>query len=418
MFHKTRRRLVIVNASVLLFILLTLGTLLYIQMYYRLYHDIDETLKQSESRIHSISKLDELMHSDLRQLQEDENTIYLFWNADNELIGQLPDHTFTVKKALKFMPSSSLHQIVTIGSEKKSYRVLQTTYQEKSAHTSEAVKKITIIKHLGDIKDTLHTLQHDIGGGLVIGLLISLVAGYFLAGRSLIPIRRSWERQQQFVADASHELRTPTAVIQAQTELLLRKPDHTIEQESEHISKILSESKRMGKLVDDLLTLARTDSNQLQLQTVLFSLDTLLSEVAEQFRFLAEIKDVSIDTNIQTSVLLRGDENRIRQLLIILLDNALKFTAPQGQIQITGRSLPHAIMIQVADDGCGIPEADLPHVFKRFYRGDKSRSRAVNGTGLGLSIAKWIVQAHGGKIHIHSRVNVGTTVEILLPKSK
>jgi len=375
-------------------------------------------LRQSESRIRSISRPDELMHSDMRQLQEDENTIYLFWGGNGELIGQLPDHAFAASKALMFKPVHSQDKIVTIGSERQSYRVLQVSYKGNYSAASESIETISIIKNLGDVKGTLRTFQQDVGASIVIGLLVSLVAGYFLAGRALVPIRRAWERQQQFVADASHELRTPTAVIHAQTELLLRKPDHTIEQESLHISTILSESKRMGKLVDDLLTLARTDSNQFQLQTELFHLDELLSEVSEQFRFLGEIRGIRIDTHIQSPILFLGDESRVRQLLIILLDNALKFTGPEGQIRITAHSLLHTVMIRIADSGCGIPETDLPHVFKRFYRGDKSRSRTAGGTGLGLSIAEWIVQAHGGKIQIESTVNVGTTVEILLPKSR
>ncbi|MBB6674450.1 sensor histidine kinase [Cohnella nanjingensis] len=418
MFRNIRRRLVIVNASVLLLVLATLGAALYLNMQYRLYHDIDEILQQSKSRIRSVRHLDELIHSDLRQLQQDERTTYLFWDAKGALIGQLPERTFSLQEAGDFKPDKDLDKPLTVRSEHSKYRILQVPSGNPPSGSSGSVDTIAIVKNLGDVTGTLRALQRDIAAGIVAGVILSILLGYFLAGRALVPIRRSWDRQQQFVADASHELRTPTAVIHAQTELLLRQPNRSIEQESPNISKILRESKRMGKLVDDLLTLARTDSNQLQLQTTLFPLDDLLRELSEQFRLIADTNYIHIETDIQESMLFAGDEGRIRQLLIILLDNAFKFTQPEGRIKITGRYASHSVLIRIEDNGCGISEDDLPHIFERFYRGDKSRSRAAGGTGLGLSIAEWIVKAHGGKIRVQSAVHVGTTVVLLFPRGR
>jgi signal transduction histidine kinase len=269
-----------------------------------------------------------------------------------------------------------------------------------------------------DVYGTLHSLMWDIAAGVVAGVVISIFAGLFLAGRALIPIRNSWEKQQRFVADASHELRTPTAVIHAQTELLFRYPTHSIEQESPNIAVILKESKRMSKLLDDLLTLARSDSNQLEIQSSAIALDSLMREISEQFRLLASTKEIDIITEIQEPLSLWGDEGRIRQLLIILLDNALKYTSPTGRIEVVGRYQSHFVYISVSDNGCGIAEDELPHVFERFYRGDKVRSRSEGGIGLGLSIAQWIVDAHGGVIRIDSKLNIGTKVELLFPKKK
>lgn len=261
----------------------------------------------------------------------------------------------------------------------------------------------------------LQTLPTEVFLASVAGVLFSILAGFYLAGRSLVPIRRSWDKQQQFVADASHELRTPTSVIQTRAELLFRHPQHTIEQESQNIALILKESKRMGKLIDDLLTLARTDSNQLQINAATIPLHPILEDLAEQFELLAETKSIRIRSHFQPSVIW-GDENRLRQLFVILLDNALKFTPPHGSIEFTCHSLPHAIRVIVKDSGCGIAEADLPHIFERFYRGDKSRSRTEGGTGLGLSIAEWIVHAHKGSIRVTSQIGIGTEFQISFPK--
>ncbi|GMK40306.1 two-component sensor histidine kinase [Paenibacillus sp. CCS19] len=425
MFHDTRRRLAVLNTVVLLFIVAVLGAVLYFHMQYRLYHDMDEILHLSENRIQSVHRLDELLRSDMRELQQDERTTYLFWNAKGELIGQLPEGAFSPPLIKQFQPGSEgkrTEKLYTIQTKAGHFRLLQLNCGIDSGSppcmASDPIGMISIVRSLSDVEGMLHTQLLDIAAGTVIGAIVSIVAGYWLAGRALVPIRRSWDKQQRFVADASHELRSPTAVIHAQTELLLRHPNRSVEQESEHISVILRESRRMGKLIDDLLTLARTDSNQLQLQTAEFALDGLLREVVEHFRFFGETRGIDIGLDMQEPMSFMGAEGRIRQLLVIVLDNALKFTHDGGRIAVSCSGDPHMVVLRVEDNGCGISEEDLPHVFERFYRGDKSRSRTAAGTGLGLSIAEWIVQAHGGRIRIQSIAGEGTAVEIMLPRGR
>jgi len=414
MFNRTRSRLVVLNAVVLLLILSMLGGLLYFQMRQRLYHDIDEILKQGQSRVQSAHNLMELLKNDHPDPQMDEKTTYLFWDAQGGLIGQSPKQPFDLKTAAELRDCAGDQGIRTFTANKQRYRVLIFP----GPRQLNAAATVGIVRSLEDTDGTLRLLLWDIAWGIPVGAIISIFAGLFLAERALIPIRRSWEKQQRFVTDASHELRTPTAVIHAQTELLLRHPDHSIEQESPGIAVILKESKRMGKLVDDLLTLARSDSNQLQIHSSLLELDSLLAEVAEQFRFLAQTKGIEIATDIQKPLALRGDEGRIRQLLIILLDNALKYTPSAGRIEIAGRYQAGSVAISITDTGCGIAEEDLPHIFERFYRGDKARSRTLGGTGLGLSIARWIVDAHDGTIRVTSKVNEGTRVEVLFSRKQ
>lgn len=413
MFNKTRRRLVILNAAVFLLVLSVLSSLLYVHMRYRLYHDTDEILKLAEHRIQSFHNISELLRSDGPDPQQDERTTYLFWNAQGQLIGELPKQSFPLGIANQFRDHTDALTVQTVTADRRSYRVLIFPNQNQSSST---IASIGIVRSLEDVKGTLRSLMWDIAAGIIAGVVISIFAGLFLAERALIPIRRSWEKQQRFVADASHELRTPTAVIHAQTELLLRHPTHSIEQDSPNIAVILKESKRMGKLVDDLLTLARSDSNQLQIQSSIIALDSLLSEVTDQFRVLGHTQEIEIITDLQKPLSLWGDEGRIRQLLIILLDNALKYTPSSGRIEVNGRYQSNSVYISISDSGYGIAEDELPHIFERFYRGDKVRSRTQGGTGLGLSIAQWIVDAHGGVIRVNSKVNMGTKVELLFPR--
>jgi two-component system sensor histidine kinase CiaH len=415
MFNNIRRRLVILNALVFLLVLTLLSSLLYVHMRFRLFHDTDEILKKAENRIHFSHNLSELLRSDHPDPQQDERTTYLFWNAQGQLIGQLPKQSFNLDIANQFKDPPEALTLRTVTADKHSYRVLQFPYHNQS---SGMIVSVGIVRSMEDVNGTLRSLMWDITAGIIAGVVISIFAGLFLAGRALIPIRNSWEKQQRFVADASHELRTPTAVIHAQTELLFRHPTHSIEQESPNIAVILKESKRMSKLLDDLLTLARSDSNQLEIQSSDIALDSLLREISKQFQLLASTKEIDIKVELQEPLSLWGDEGRIRQLLIILLDNALKYTPPSGQIEVAGRYQSNFVYISVSDSGCGIAEDELPHVFERFYRGDKVRSRSEGGTGLGLSIAQWIVDAHGGVIRIDSKINTGTKVELIFPRKK
>jgi two-component system sensor histidine kinase CiaH len=415
MFNNTRRRLAFLNAAVFLLVLAVLGALLYAHMRLRLLHETDESIKQAKTRLQqSAHHLSELLRPDASSTEPLEKLTYLMWDAKGKLVGQSPPSSLKKQTAERIGVRPDVTAIRTVAAGGQNYRVLTVSL---SSPSPGGITAVGIVKSLGDVDLTLQLLLADIVAAMIVGGVFSIFAGMYLAGRALVPIRRSWDKQQRFVADASHELRTPTAVIHAQTELLLQHPERSIEQESPQIAVILKESRRLGKLVDDLLTLARSDSNQALIQPALLSLDSLLFEVTEPFRMLAESKGIEIVTEIDKPLALWGDEGRIRQLLVIVLDNALKYTPESGEIRVAGRyASSHAVSIVISDTGCGIAEEDLPRVFERFYRGDKSRSRSQGGTGLGLSIAEWIVEAHGGSIRIHSKVNEGTQVEILLPR--
>lgn len=230
-----------------------------------------------------------------------------------------------------------------------------------------------------------------------------------------MPIQKSWETQQQFVSDASHELRTPLAVIQTRTDLLFQEPEATIQDKALDISVISKETRRLIKLVANLLTLARSDSNQMEITKQAFSLTDLLNEVKEQYADIAEFQGKKIEVQLKNPIQLVGDKERIHQLLVILVDNSMKFTEEGGEIMMNAIEKTHTITLMLQDNGIGIPKEDIPKIFNRFYQVEQSRTN-IEGTGLGLSIAKWIVDKHEGTIKVDSELDEGTTFEITFPK--
>ncbi|RTE10941.1 sensor histidine kinase [Paenibacillus whitsoniae] len=418
MFNKTRRQLVVLNSVVLMLFLVIFGIILYVHIEYRLLHQADEAITNT-ARAMQLSSIDQMLQTDHPEPDADRDTSYLFWDGKGRLLNQYPKQMFSEKEAVELKESSmdgTVHG-VTLGN--RAYRMLgfANSMSEELSGNIPHVSYVVVLRSFGDANHMLATLRSDLLIGFSTGVLFSFLAGFYLAGRSLIPIRRSWEKQQQFVADASHELRTPIAVIQTRSELMFKHPQHTVEEESKNIALILKESKRLRHLVEDLLTLARTDSNQLQIHKAEVPVHQLLQEITEQFTLLAETKFVHIRARIEPSILW-GDEQRLRQLFIILLDNALKFTPPEGIIEVNCHHISNSIRIVIKDSGSGISEEDLPRIFERFYRGDKSRSRSDGGTGLGLSIAEWIVAAHKGTIGVQSQIAKGTEFQIVLPKKQ
>ncbi|MDQ0189156.1 two-component sensor histidine kinase [Alicyclobacillus cycloheptanicus] len=250
----------------------------------------------------------------------------------------------------------------------------------------------------------------------IVGAAIAGGAGFLWAGRALRPIRTAWDRQVQFVADASHELRTPLAVIQSNLDLVLDHTEQTVEENLEWIDNAHSEARRLTRLVEDLLTLARSDANTTPLRIQTVSVTDLVQHVADLFEPIADAKGLALEVINPPDITLQGDPDRLAQLLIILVDNACKYTDTGGHVTLEVTPQRGSILLRVADTGTGIDPADVPHVFDRFYRADKARARGdTEGTGLGLAIAKWITEAHRGKIQLSSTPGVGTTVTVQLP---
>ena len=225
-------------------------------------------------------------------------------------------------------------------------------------------------------------------------------------------LERLFQTQQRLLADVSHELRTPLTAIRGNVDLMRRMGDA----DPESLEIIQEEIERMTRLVGDLLLLARADAGGLPLEKKKVELDNLLFEVYRQVRLLE--KSVEVKVTEVDQVCMMGDVDRLKQLLLNLISNAIKYTPDGGMVDVSLSKKNGWAYLKISDTGMGIPAEDLPYIFDRFYRVDKARARAQSGqggAGLGLAIAKWIAQAHGGNIDVTSKVGEGTTFTIILP---
>ena len=218
--------------------------------------------------------------------------------------------------------------------------------------------------------------------------------------------------QRRFLADASHELRTPLTLVQSNAELALHQGDQPPSERQDMLRTIAREAGRMGRLVADLLALARADESQ-PLARRRLALDTLLLEIYEQQRRLVDDVRLEVDTLEQVEV--DGDPDRLKQLLLNLVDNALRYTPPGGAVSLGLVRQGDQVILRVADTGPGIPPEHQARIFDRFYRVDQPRSRDAGGSGLGLAICRWIAEAHGGQIEVTSQPGAGSTFTVVLP---
>ncbi len=235
--------------------------------------------------------------------------------------------------------------------------------------------------------------------------------------RMIARLQAAFERQRQFTADASHELRTPLAVMRGDIEIALRR-ERPPEDYRSVLTSNLEEIMRLSRLVEDLLMLARADAGQAVLQCEPIDLDELCAQMVEYLSPLAEEKGQRLTYQLPATLPLQinADAQRIKQLLLNLLDNALKYTPADGTITLTLTSEDHEAVLSIADTGRGIPEEDLPRIFDRFFRHSRSTSdKTVQGFGLGLSIVRWIVHSHGGRISAESTLDKGTKFIVRLP---
>lgn len=249
----------------------------------------------------------------------------------------------------------------------------------------------------------------------VLALVLTTGIGYVMAGRAIVPLKEAYDRQKQFAADASHELRTPLAVVMSSAELLLADPTIQDPFLREILGDLKDEVKKMSKLVSDLLMVARSDNNALKLKIQKLDLGELLEQNVRMMAPLAEKKGVILSGKDLHRVTISGDEEKIRQLILILVDNAVKYTESGGHVLVKLEDADEdRAIFSVQDNGIGIAPEDQEKIFERFYRVDKARSREMGGNGLGLSIALEILRLHDGKISVESQPNIGTkfTVEL------
>ena len=232
--------------------------------------------------------------------------------------------------------------------------------------------------------------------------------------RMVARLERAFQQAGRFSADASHELRTPLAILRGELEAIARRTDLAPDAR-ETLASALEETEHLGRIVAGLLELSRLDAGEARLEPVRLDLGALAATTAEQMRLLAEDKGVELVCAGGPQVAVEGDRARLKQVVVNLLDNAIKYTPRGGKVEIRVRAAPGEAIVEVSDDGAGIPRDALPHLFERFYRADSARSRALGGAGLGLSIVHSIASAHAGRVEVESAEGGGSRFRVVLP---
>jgi two-component system OmpR family sensor kinase len=281
-----------------------------------------------------------------------------------------------------------------------------------------ARKSLAPVIEMGD--RAAHINAANLGARLPVGnerSELGRLAGTF--NELLARLDVSFEQQRRFMADASHELRTPVAIVCGESEVSLSQAARSSEEYRESLTILHEEGRRLTRIVEDLFTLARADAGQYGLVTITFYLDETVAECVRAVRSLAAQHRVGLAYRHDGGELpLRGDEGLVRRMILNLLDNAIKYTPAGGEVGVELARAESVYTIRINDTGAGINEEARPHIFERFYRADKARSRgggAGSGAGLGLSIASWIAEAHGGRVTLERTGERGSTFLITLP---
>jgi len=265
-----------------------------------------------------------------------------------------------------------------------------------------------------ELEDQYASLIVTFAAAALAALLLVAGGGYVLARHSAAPIERSMEQMRRFMADAAHELRTPVTILRARAEVALAH-GHEPERVASALTAIEAEADRLGVIVGDLLTLARADAGERPVGRETVYLDDVTAGAVEAMRALAEREGVTLEVGAFEEARITGDPALVRRLVLIVLDNAIKYTPAGGRVRLDVSVTNGQRSVVVSDTGIGIPAEQLPHVFERFYRGEPAR-RAAEGAGLGLAIARWIADLHGARIDLGPADPApGTRVAIAFP---
>jgi signal transduction histidine kinase len=301
----------------------------------------------------------------------------------------------------------------TIHGPQGKVRVMSMPMREESGEVVGVVQYARSLKGVQETIGRLVLLLLPLGLG---GLGAALFGGLYMAGRATRPARESFEKQRTFVADASHELKTPLTLIRADAEMVLYRGTLN-EDDRKLVEHALAETDRMDAILSDLLLVARLDAGKLKVSDKPFDLTAILSEEAERFGVRAAAKEIRLEVQVPGELPARGDPKRTGQILAVLLDNAVRFVPPGGNIAVTGRLHDRWVEASVTDTGPGISLEHLPRLFDRFYRAETSRTRGKGGSiGLGLAIARDLARAQGGDLVAESAKDVGATFRLRLSR--
>jgi len=366
-----------------------------------------------------------------------------------------------VVDAVARIANGSLY-FATLSDGDNDYRVVGRRVQARGTPYT-----LVVLRSLHDQEDLLQRASFALFIAVPLALLLASIGGYLLARKSLAPVARmsltaakigaanlherlpvanerdelgrlasvinglltrldaSFEQQRRFMADASHELRTPIAIMRSEAEVALSEPETSNQELRESIAIFRDETKRLTGIVEDLFMLARADAGQYKLTPKEFYLDELAGEVLRAVRTLAAEKGLTLELDAVKEMPFRGDEHLLRRLLLNLVSNAIKYTPEGGAVTVSCQPKGKSYIITVSDSGPGIPAEAQPRIFDRFYRADSARSRAgedsvgpTSGAGLGLSIARWVAEAHEGTLELLNTSETGSVFQLVLPADR
>ncbi|CAN1209817.1 HAMP domain-containing sensor histidine kinase [Tumidithrix helvetica PCC 7403] len=431
MFQTTRRRLALWYSIVTAILLLLFASGFYSYVRFTLVDRIDDT----------IAHVAEVLERSLikSQLIDLEDTLSLSLNRNVEVLEA--DHIdiewFDPQGKLLWTTMSKANSLPL---DLQDFPSLQPLYRTIYPSPAEPLRQLTDPIELSDrllgylrishpwfeFTKPIQELFLELLIGTTLMVVVVGVCGWWLSGIAMQPVRDSYQRLKQFTADASHELRNPIAVIQTNVQVALADPNPSWEIQQHQLEVIERLTRRLGRLLDDLLFLARQDSSSASTRKESCVLMQILQEVFEEQRVIAQAKQVDLQmAQVDLGAVVVGDRDRLARLFTNLVSNAITYTPEGGNVQIIQQVLQpqNQIQIQVKDTGIGIPETVLPEIFERFYRyqpqsNNKANAQNTSGAGLGLAIALAIVESHQGQIRVESTVGKGTTFTTVLPLLK
>ncbi len=428
MFSKLRRQLTIFNTVLFGISLLIFVGIIMAGMIWGIYADERDDLfgyakEEAEENLSLLKEKTYLQPGFLREATS-ENATMFFYVYDNQgrlahyANGSLTLNKIIVQKAQAGLIKEHQPTLIIMKQIRPKIKVFLTVLPIRE----NGIVYGTI--YVGkDIADLYRILQKLASYMVVITLLflgLTAVLGFIMAGRSLEPIKKTYEKQREFLADASHELRTPLSILLTSVESIQSDAANRLTHFSGQVlADMKDEIKKMSKIVNDLITLARSDTAVLNLFREHFELQPVAEQVIRTIYPLAQRKNIDLQLTLPAPLTVYADRERLAQLLLILVDNAVKYTPEGGRVQLTIRRFEgrngSGVEIVVLDNGSGIADAEQDLIFERFYRADKARSRSIGGSGLGLPIAKWIVEQHGGSIKVVSKLGAGSQFVVVLP---
>ncbi len=394
------------------------AALLYIQVNYYLYRNADDDL--DKAKLEWIAKKENDDKELLINGEVKNNTSSLLGISNLRIIaieraenGDVSANSLINSSYLEYFADikfneENLNQVYEVSvNNKYFYRAINAKY---TSRTTGETTYVQLLININSEKEMMKIFSNTLVIGFSIIMVVILVLTYILTRKAMDPIIKNYEKQVEFVQNASHELRTPLTIIQAKQEMLLQSPNSKIIDKSEEIAMTLNETRRITKLLKELMDLARADSLKETINKSKQDLNKLIYDIAIPYKEMSEMQNKTFNLELNAVNECNVDPNKIKQLMVILMDNALKYTEEGDKITISTRNKDDKFFIEVKDTGIGISDEGIKHAFERFYREDKARTREKGGSGLGLSIAHTIVKQHGGTIKIEHNNPKGTIV--------